>query len=90
MMLRLSIAVFAALLLLPGAVAAQDTAPATTIEDGVWPVGTKIAPGMYRTEGAEGCQWARLASLDREIAHGDPVGAAIVRIEGTDFALFSP
>ena len=40
--------------------------PATTFGDGIWIVGTDIAPGAYRAPGGSLCYWARLADFSGE------------------------
>jgi hypothetical protein len=42
--------------------AAVNQQPSAPIADGLFEVGTDMAPGKYRTEGSAGCYWARLNS----------------------------
>ncbi|MFO1539111.1 MAG: hypothetical protein ACKOTZ_01500 [Chloroflexota bacterium] len=62
-------------------------APGAAIPDGVLIVGTDIAPGTYRTSGAD-CYWARLSGfsgdLDDIIANDLPGGPSIVTIGAGD------
>ena len=71
--------------------------PATTIgRDGVFVVGTDVAPGTYKTAGpASGgpiCSWARLNKLasitdmDAIIKNGNEMGPGFVTIEPSDVA----
>jgi hypothetical protein len=66
--------------------------PKTTIEtNGTFVVGTDIAPGTYRTNGGNGCYWARLKSFDT----GDTIdnnvsdGPQVVLIKPTDAAFLT-
>jgi hypothetical protein len=71
--------------------------PATTLStNGVFVVGTDVAPGTYKTAGpAEGsaiCSWARLNKLasitdmDAIIKNGNELGPGFVTIEPSDVA----
>lgn len=47
------------------------TSPAeavTTFGDGVWAVGTDIAPGLYESDGVDGCYFARLSGFTGDFA----------------------
>lgn len=56
--------------------------------DGAYRVGKDISPGTYRSNGGDGCYWARLrsfsGSLDGIIANGNPAGPTVVTIKPTD------
>ena len=59
-----------------------------TFKDGIWEVGEDIAPGTYRTLGAEGCYWSRLRRLTGRqrdvIVDENTAGPAIVTIKRRD------
>jgi regulator of replication initiation timing len=43
---------------------AEPQTGASTIEDGIWQVGTDVRPGTYRAPGGANCYWARLRSAN--------------------------
>lgn len=71
----------------------QDLRPITSSQtapfgDGVYIVGTDIAPGTWRTEGAEGCYWERKSGFSGEfsdiIANDFSSGPQLVTIQPSD------
>jgi hypothetical protein len=66
----------------------QITQSKTSFGDGMYIVGTDIAPGTYKNTGAQGCYYARLSgfgnTLDDIIANNDTDAPAIVTIAATD------
>ncbi len=60
----------------------------STFGDGTWRVGTDIEPGTYRTKGADGCYWERIAgfsgTLGDLIANDNARGPAVVKIFPSD------
>jgi len=58
--------------------------------DGIFVVGSEIAPGRYRSASSEACYWARLSaadgSVDAIIANGIDGGSHTVTIESSDKA----
>jgi hypothetical protein len=66
----------------------QITKSQTTFSDGMFIVGTDIAPGTYQTSGADGCYYARLSGFsggDGDIIDNEnPTGSAIVTVASTD------
>jgi len=74
----------------PTATERPTPAPRTSFGDGVWLVGTDIAPGTYRTQHGDRCWWERLSCFDG--THGciiaydyaNNVGASIVEIRPSD------
>jgi hypothetical protein len=75
--------------------AAAPVAGATTFGDGMWLVGTDIAPGTYRTTTSEGCYYERLSDLSGDFdaiidnAFVDDGNPALVEIAPTDAAFDS-
>lgn len=65
--------------------------PYDSFGDGVYEVGIDIKPGIYKTTGAEGCYYARLASLntDNIINNNITSGPATVEVMTTDKAFLS-
>lgn len=67
--------------------------PAAQFRDGVFMVGTDIAPGTWRTEVADGCYWARIRGFSGQtsdiIANDNARGAAVVQIVTTDKGFIS-
>ncbi|WP_235192448.1 hypothetical protein [Mycobacterium asiaticum] len=65
-------------------------APATFPGDGVFKVGSDIAPGTYRSEGAHDCYWERLRGMSGTLADTIANGAGnwpqLVQIMPTDTA----
>lgn len=61
--------------------------------DGVWFVGTEVAPGTYRAASPEECYWERLSgtsgSFDDIITNGIGAGDATVTIQPSDAAFSS-
>jgi hypothetical protein len=68
------------------AVTSSSTAPLAM--QGVFIVGTDIAPGVWRAEGTENCYWARLSGFSGElkdiIANDIGPGPAIVEVSASD------
>ncbi len=68
--------------------AAATSAPDAPFADGVWVVGLDIAPGTWRSAGADSCYWERLAdfsgTFDGILANDNVTGPAIVEILPTD------
>jgi len=63
--------------------------PKTTIEtEGIYVVGTDIAPGTWREPGGSACYWARLRSLDTSdiIDNSNSDGPQVVEIQPSDKA----
>lgn len=65
--------------------------PATSIPgDGTYRVGVDIQPGVYRSQGAESCYWARLSGLSGSsndiIANNGAAGPQVVQIAPSDAA----
>lgn len=60
----------------------------TSFGEGMYFVGKDIAPGSYRSEGGDGCYWARLSGfgggVDPVIANDNASGTAIVEIAASD------
>jgi hypothetical protein len=58
--------------------------------EGTYEVPADIAPGKYRTDGGDGCYWARLSStdgsLDSIITNGNTSGPAVVTVKRSDAA----
>jgi hypothetical protein len=71
-----------------GMTTAATAAPQITFEDGIHQVGADIPPGTYRSEGVDGCYWARLAGfsgeLDDIIANGNASDPIVVTIKRRD------
>ena len=80
----------------PTPTSTEPPGPATTISrDGVFVVGTDVAPGTYKTAGPSNgsiCSWARLNKLasitdmDAIIKNGNEMGPGFVTIEPSDVA----
>ena len=49
--------------------------PSTTIGDGIWAVGSQVAPGTYSNAGGSFCYWARLSGFSGEL--GDTIANGI-------------
>lgn len=68
------------------AITQSPTAPLAG--DGIYIVGTDIAPGLWRADGVSSCYWARLSgfggSLDEIIANDNAKGTAMVQIGPSD------
>jgi PASTA domain-containing protein len=64
------------------------SASMTTIDQGMWIVGTDVSAGSYRTTGGDSCYWERLRGFGGElndvIANDLPSGSAIVTISTND------
>jgi hypothetical protein len=75
----------------PGSEPAADLA--TSFGVGTHLVGVDIAPGVYRTDGGEGCLWQRLSGLtgdlDDILANDRVDGPVVVEILDTDVAFQS-
>lgn len=67
------------------AITSSITAP---FGEGTFILGTDIAAGTWRSDGAAGCYWARLSGFSGTfsdiIANGNPDGSAVVTIAGGD------
>lgn len=66
--------------------------PKTSIEtDGMFVVGTDIAPGTYRSTGKYGCYWARLRTLDTNDIIDNNVGDGpqVIEIQPGDKAFMT-
>ena len=68
----------------------EESGAGTIPGDGTFLVGEDIQPGTYRTDGEEGCYWARLSDASGElesiIANGNPQGPTTVTISTSDAA----
>ena len=64
------------------------TVSETSFGEGTFIVNIDLAPGTYRSAGADGCYWARLKSfaggIDGIRANGNPTGSAVVTIAASD------
>ena len=62
--------------------------PSTSFGDGIWAVGTQVAPGTYTTAGGASCYWERESDLtggsSSLIANDSPAGQVSVTIAPTD------
>jgi hypothetical protein len=59
---------------------AITASPTSPFADGVYIVGTDLAPGLWRAPGGSGCYWARLSGFSGEL---DDISA-------NDFGVFNP
>jgi hypothetical protein len=71
------------------AVPAASGAPKTSVAgDGMYKVGTDMAPGTYKSKGGDGCYWERdkdaLHGVDSILANDNPTGAAVVTVTKSD------
>ena len=70
------------------AVAATATGPRTSFGDGIWRVGTDIAPGTYLTPGTQTCYWQRTSGLTggfaEILANGNQHAQVVVTILASD------
>lgn len=66
----------------------QITTSTTTFDDGMYIVGTDIAPGTYKNTASQGCYYARLSgfsnTIDSIIANNNTDSAAIITIAASD------
>ena len=66
----------------------KPTEPSTQVDDGTWRVGIDIVAGTYRSDGTDGCYWARTSDFAGTsasiIANENPRGPAVVTIAPTD------
>lgn len=62
--------------------------PSAPFSDGVYIVGTDIAPGTWRTSGGDSCYWERTSgfggTLDQTVANDFTSGSAVVTISAGD------
>jgi hypothetical protein len=66
-------------------------APQTEFDDGIWLVGTQVAPGRYRNSGGGSCYWARLKSFGGEAAdivtNGESTQPVTLDVQPTDVGI---
>lgn len=71
--------------------AEQRIEDSTLAGDGMYIVGDDIQPGTYKSEGQDGCYWARLSGLggglDDIIANGNTSGQVTIEVSPGDKAL---
>ncbi len=76
----------------PAAPSAHEAVPSEPpgFGDGTYRVGTDIQPGLYRSDGTNGCYWERVSDLTGDfesiLANDNPRGQAYVEILPTDIA----
>jgi len=62
--------------------------PMTEFDDGIWAIGSQLAPGKYRNSGGASCYWARLKGFGGEgadiLANAQPTRAVTVEIQAGD------
>jgi hypothetical protein len=66
----------------------KPSAPKTSMGDGMYKVGTDIAPGTYKAKGGEACYWERtkdaLHDVDSITANDNVTGQAVVTVSSKD------